>query len=70
MVVSIFHMLDFVQILATSSLQLPFLFLKIIGTDSWELLTLSLCYRAEYVPYTREHNASRYLISHKVRSEY
>lgn len=69
MVVLIFRILDFVQILATSSFQLPFLSLKIIETDSWELLMLSLCYRAEYVPYTGEHNASRYFISCKVRSE-
>lgn len=39
MVVSIFCMLDFGQILATLILQLPFLSLKIIGTDSWVLLT-------------------------------
>lgn len=69
MLVLIFCILDFVQLLATSRLQLPFLSLKIIRADSWELLTPSLFYRAEYVPYTREHNASRYLISFKVRSE-
>lgn len=69
MVVLILCILDFGQILATSNLQLPFLSLKIVGADSWDLLTLCLFYRAAYVPYTSEHNASRYLISLKVRSE-
>lgn len=59
MVVSIFYILDFGQILATSSLQLPFLSLKIIGANSWELLTPRLFYGGEYVPYTGEHSVKK-----------
>lgn len=59
MVVSIFYILDFGQILATSSLQLPFLSLKIIGADSWELLTPCLFYGGGYVPYTGEHSVKK-----------